>query len=106
MPSRLSSEALVVWYARWLTYVFIVSRFWEDAQWTGEVGCCEDFMRKYLDNARFEARATTAYLCGHPGMIENGKGILLRRGFSREDIHVEVYWIPPKEPARAGGEAV
>jgi len=39
-------------------------------------------------------------------MIENGKGILLRRGFSREDIHVEVYWIPPKEPARAGGEAV
>jgi hypothetical protein len=34
-------------------------------------------------------------------MIENGKGILFRRGFDREDIHVEVYWMPKKEKAVA-----
>ena len=58
-------------------------------------------MRKYLDAGSFDPKATTAYLCGHPGMIENGKGILLRKGFARDDIHVEVYWAAPKEPGVA-----
>ena len=75
-----------------------VSRPWEDANWKGETGRCEDLLRKYLDSSGMDPRTATAYLCGHPGMIENGKGILLRRGFSRDDIHVEVYWVPPKEP--------
>jgi hypothetical protein len=31
-------------------------------------------------------------------MIENARGILLRRGFAREDIRVELYWTPPGKP--------
>jgi ferredoxin--NADP+ reductase len=83
--------------SNWLRFVPSVSRPWEDKEWKGEVGRVEDLLRKYLDDG-FDPKTTTGYLCGHPGMIENGKGILLRRGFERDDIHVEVYWIPPKEP--------
>jgi ferredoxin--NADP+ reductase len=91
--------AMAARHSKWLKYVPTVSRPWEDPKWTGEVGRCEDLFRKYLDDG-FDPRSTTAYLCGHPGMIENGKGILTRRGFERDDVHVEVYWIPPKEPAQ------
>jgi hypothetical protein len=30
-------------------------------------------------------------------MIENSKGILKRRGFAKESIREEVYWIPEKK---------
>jgi len=80
----------------WLTYVPSVSRPWEDPEWKGERGRAEDVIRKHLDQAGFTPADCTAYLCGHPQMIENGKGILLRRGFDRAQIHVEVYWMPPK----------
>ena len=60
-----------------------------------------EVLRKHLDNAGFTPANCTAYLCGHPQMIENGKGILLRRGFDRAQIQVEVYWMPPKEKAAA-----
>jgi ferredoxin/flavodoxin---NADP+ reductase len=80
----------------WLTYVPTVSRPWEDPEWTGELGRAEDVLRKYLDLQGFTPTDCSGYLCGHPQMIENGKGILLRRGFDRAQIHVEVYWMPPK----------
>ncbi|HZX65179.1 MAG TPA: ferredoxin--NADP reductase [Myxococcales bacterium] len=83
----------------WLRYIPLVSRPWEDPGWKGEVGRAEDVMRKHLDTSGFHPGTTAVYLCGHPMMIENGKGILLRRGFDREDIHVEVYWMPKKEKA-------
>ena len=82
----------------WLRYVPTISRPWEDKGWTGEVGRVEDLIRKHFDNAGFDPASTTGYLCGHPGMIENGKGILQRRGLSGDDIHSEIYWIPPKDP--------
>jgi len=85
----------------WLTYVPSVSRPWEDAGWKGERGRAEDVLRKHLDVAGFSPENSIAYLCGHPQMIENGKGILLRRGFDRAQIHVEVYWMPPKEKPAA-----
>jgi len=85
----------------WLRYVPVVSRPWEDVGWKGEVGRAEDVLRKHFDQSGFDPRNTTAYLCGHPAMIENGKGILLRRGCDRENIHVEVYWMPKKEKAPA-----
>ena len=65
------------------------------------MGRAEDVIRKHFDQSGFEPRNTTAYLCGHPAMIENGKGILLRRGCDRENIHVEVYWMPKKEKTPA-----
>ena len=33
-------------------------------------------------------------------MIEHGKGILKRRGFPKESMREEVYWIPPKAGAK------
>lgn len=89
-------EALAQRYA-WLTYIPTVSRPWEDSSWKGEVGRVEDILRKYLDSNRLEPSTTTAYLCGHPQMIENSKGILQRRGFAKESLREEVYWVPKKE---------
>lgn len=86
--------------ASWLTYVSSVSRPWEDASWTGETGRVEDLLRKYADIWGLDGTTTTAYLCGHPQMIENCKGILQRRRFAKEAIREEVYWIPAKD-ARA-----
>ncbi len=77
----------------WLTYVPTVSRPWEDKDWTGEVGRCEDILRKYTDQFQLSADDTTAYLCGHPEMIEKAKGILQRRGFSKEALREEQYWV-------------
>lgn len=75
---------------------FAVSRHWEDPNWTGERGRAEDLLRKYADAAGFTAGLTTAYLCGHPQMIENSKGILQRCGFAKADLHEEIYFILPK----------
>lgn len=81
----------------WLEYIPTVSRPWEDQNWKGEVGRVEDVLRKHLDALGLEPSTTTAYLCGHPQMIENAKGILARRGFAGEFIREEVYWVPKKE---------
>ncbi len=81
----------------WLTYIPTVSRPWEDAGWKGEVGRIEDVLRKYLDTLGLDPATTTAYLCGHPQMIENSKGILQRRGFAKEFIREEVYWVPKRD---------
>ncbi len=81
----------------WFYYVPTISRPWEDEGWTGEVGRAEDIVRKYLDTLGLEPSKTTAYLCGHPQMIENTKGILARRGFPPEALREEIYWVPKKE---------
>ena len=80
----------------WLTYVPTVSRPLEDTSWKGETGRVEDIIRKYADAWGLSGSDTSAYLCGHPQMIENGIGILERRGFLKEFLKQEVYWIPPK----------
>lgn len=81
----------------WLHAVATVSRPWEDAAWTGEVGRAEDILRKYADQWKLNNADTTAYLCGHPQMLENGLGILQRRGFDKKSIKTEAYWVPAKE---------
>src|ERR1022692_1206122 len=80
----------------WLKYVPTVSRPWDDDGWPGEKGRVNDLIRKYTDQWRLDGTNTTGYLCGHPQMIENVKGILKRIGFSREHLKEEVYWIPDK----------
>ena len=82
----------------WFNYIPVISRPWEDPEWKGEVGRVEDILRKYIDALKLEPHHTTVYLCGHPQMIENGRGILRRRGFPKESIRGEVYWAPQKEP--------
>jgi ferredoxin--NADP+ reductase len=81
----------------WFSYIPVISRPWEDREWKGEVGRVEDILRKYVDELKLEPQHTTVYLCGHPQMIENGKGILRRRGFLKESIRGEVYWEPQRE---------
>ena len=81
----------------WLKYVATISRPWEDEKWTGETGRVDDLLRKYADMWGLSGQNAIAYLCGHPEMIEHGKGILKRRGFPKEALKEEIYWIPPKE---------
>lgn len=81
----------------WLTYVPTVSRPWEDKSWTGETGRVDDLVRKYTDSWGLTPENTSAYLCGHPSMIENVKGILKRRGWQKNAVKEEAFFIPGKE---------
>lgn len=83
----------------WLKYVPTVSRPWDDEKWTGEKGRVDELLRKYTDLWGLTSANSVAYLCGHPDMIENGKGILKRVGFTKENMKEEIYWIPGKEPS-------
>ena len=78
----------------WLKYVPTISRRWENPDWGGEVGRVEDLIRKYVDVWNLRPEDSTAYLCGHPGMVENGRGILLRAGWLKQGIQDEVYFQP------------
>jgi len=80
----------------WLTCLFTVSRHWEDDDWKGEVGRVDELIRKYADAWSCNAQNSVAYLCGHPEMVEHGKGILRRAGFQKENLKEEVYWVPTK----------
>lgn len=80
--------------APWLKYVPTVSRPWDNLGWGGEVGRVDDLIRKYLDVWNLRPEDTTAYLCGHPGMVENGRGMLLRAGWKKDAIQDEVYFQP------------
>jgi len=80
----------------WFSCAFTVSRPWEDESWKGEVGRVDDLIRKYADQWGCTAANSVAYLCGHPEMIERGKGILKRVGFHKENLKEEVYWVPSK----------
>jgi len=87
--------------APWFTYVPTVSRPWEHETWNGEVGRVDDLVRKYADKWGCTAGNTITYLCGHPEMVERGKGILKRIGFEKENCKEEVYWVPAKGAATA-----
>jgi len=83
----------------WFKYLPTISRPWEDPAWRGETGRVEDLIRKYTDQWDCDPASTTAYMCGHPQMIEHGKGILQRRGFAKESLREEVYWISDEKAA-------
>jgi ferredoxin--NADP+ reductase len=85
----------------WLKYAPTVSRPWDDANWKGELGRVDDVLRKYSDMWELDGTNSVAYLCGHPDMIENGKSMLKRIGFTKEHLKEEVYWIPAKEAAHS-----
>ena len=80
----------------WFRCVSTVSRAWEDDNWRGEAGRVDDLIRKYADAWGCTAANSVAYLCGHPEMVEHGKGILKRIGFAKENLKEEVYWVPAK----------
>jgi len=76
----------------WFRYVPTVSRPWDSTQWTGEIGRVDDLLRKYTEAWELRPDETTAYLCGHPQMIENSRGILRRAGWKKEVILEEAYF--------------
>jgi ferredoxin/flavodoxin---NADP+ reductase len=76
----------------WLRYVPTVSRPWEDAAWTGELGRVEDVLRKHADALGVRAGFGAVYLCGHPGMISGSREIMRRRGLADSEIREEQYW--------------
>jgi ferredoxin--NADP+ reductase len=78
----------------WLTYVPTVSRPWDDPDWPRETGRVDDLIRKYADSWALEPKTTTAYLCGHPEMVEHGKAILRRRGWTKDALKEEIYFLP------------
>jgi ferredoxin/flavodoxin---NADP+ reductase len=81
----------------WFTYIPSVSRWFDDTQWRGETGRVEDVLRKHLDALSLDPSNTACYLCGHPKMIENAKGILHRARFPKELIHEEKYFPEEKD---------
>jgi ferredoxin--NADP+ reductase len=83
----------------WLTYVPTVSRPREDKAWAGETGRVEDLIRKYTDSSNLTPDNTRVYLCGHPGMIETSKGIVSRRGWEKDTIKSEAFFVPSDEAA-------
>jgi ferredoxin--NADP+ reductase len=84
----------------WFTYVPTVSRPWDEPDWTGEKGRVDEVLRKYADQWGLAPEDTTAYLCGNPQMVENGKGILRRAGYGKQSIKEEVFWVPASTPER------
>jgi ferredoxin--NADP+ reductase len=81
----------------WFKYVATVSRPWEDTAWKGELGRVDQLIGKYTAEWGLRPDATTAYLCGHPGLCENGRGILQRAGWQKASMFEEVYFTPGKE---------
>jgi len=77
----------------WLTYVPTVSRPWDDPEWRGEIGRVDDVIRKYADQWIADPATAVAHLCGHPSMIEHGKAILGRRGWPKERLKEESYFV-------------
>ena len=78
----------------WLKYVPTISRPWDNVDWHGERGRADDLIRKYIEVWNLAPADTTAYLCGHPGMVETGRGMLLRAGWAKTSIQDEVYFQP------------
>lgn len=76
----------------WLKYVPTISRPWEDEEWKGETMRVDDLLRKYADSWGLRPETTTAYFCGHPNMVENGRGILERAGWKRDAVFEEIYF--------------
>ena len=76
----------------WFKYVPTCSRHWEDVSWPGEKGRVDDLVRKFTDHWGLKPEETSAYLCGNPTMVENGRGILTRAGWKKETLHDEAYF--------------
>lgn len=81
----------------WFRYAATVSRPWEDAEWKGETGRVDDLIRKYAGEWDLKPENTTVYLCGHPSMVENGRGILFRAGWQKDAVQDEVYFVPGRD---------
>jgi len=90
----------------WFKYIPTVSRPWEDPEWKGETGRVDDLVRKYEEAWGLRPEATTAYLCGHPSMVENSRGILQRAGWKKDAMFDEVYFVQGKSGVTNAAQTV
>jgi len=81
----------------WFEYITTISRPWEDTQWNGQTGRVEDLVRTHVKEWGLKPAETTGYLCGHPNMVENCRGILQRAGWQKGSLFEEVYFQLAKE---------
>jgi ferredoxin--NADP+ reductase len=81
----------------WFKFVTTISRPWEDTNWSGQTGRVDDLVRHYTTQWGLKPSETTGYLCGHPNMVENCRGILQRAGWQKGSMFEEVYFQPSKE---------
>src|SRR5882762_8859943 len=82
----------------WFNYIPTISRPWDEPDWHGENGRVDDLIRKSTDLRNHIDENSTAYLCRHPTMIENGKCILHRCSWQNEGIKEDVYFTSGKQP--------
>lgn len=83
--------------APWLKYVATVSRPWEEEHWKGATGRVEELVQRYIAEWGLKPEETSGYLCGHPGMVENCRGILERAGWTKGSVFEEAYFQMTKE---------
>jgi len=76
----------------WLTYVPTIQMPMEEPAWSGETGRIEDIIRKHGDALDITSLNSVAYACGHPEMIENVRGVLMRARYTKGQIHTEKYF--------------
>jgi ferredoxin--NADP+ reductase len=74
-----------------ILYVPTVSRSEEDRNqyWLGERGRVNSIVDKYIETFFLSPENTIVYACGHPGMIEDVKGNLGKKGYK---VKEEKYW--------------
>ena len=74
-----------------ITFVPTVSRPDEAANrgWKGERGRVNSIVERYIEAKGLNPENTIVYACGHPGMIEDVKGRMLREGFPFKE---ESFW--------------
>lgn len=100
---RIFLEDLAADPERHFTYIPTVSRprAPENTGWNGSTGRAEAVVATVCDRLGLTAATSVAYVCGNPEMTTATKGLLLARGFAREQVHVEEYW-PPSRSAAPG----
>jgi len=88
-----------------VTYVPTVSRPDDPASagWRGRVGRTETALADICGELGLDPATTVAYLCGHPGMVENAERLLHGRGFG--DVRAERFWGPGTAIPGAGAAA-
>ncbi len=69
------------------------------AAWKGFRGRVTDYLRTL--GPEYPWLQTEFYLCGNGAMIDETKALLAAHGVSKDSIHQEIYYKPPKEQASA-----
>ena len=84
-------EDLALRYSDFICYVPTISRPSEErnSSWTGESGRVNVIVEKYISQFRLQSSSTLAYVCGHPGMIEDVKQRLTGEEFK---VKEERFW--------------